>query len=148
MKTWILIASASEAHCYAYNNKKHLDGRLMLELIDKHENPSNRKKEDDLVTGRTGSYRTGSAHGSYAPSSDPKETDADHFAKMLASLLDSGRMAHEYDNLVLIVPPHFQGLMNKHLKKEIAPLISIIIQKDYTQLPIKELEIQLAEQLP
>ena len=148
MKIWILVANASEAYCYTYDYKKHLDGRLKLELLAKHENPSNRKKEDELVSGRTGSYQRGSAHGSFSPASDPKETEADRFAKFLADTVDSGRIAHEYKHLVLIVPPHFHGLINKHLKKEMTPLIRIIIQKDYTQLPIKELETQLAEQLP
>lgn len=148
MKTWILIANASEAYTYAYHYEKHLDGRPKLESQDTYSNPDNRKKEDDLVTGRSGSYQSARAHGSFAPSSDPKEIEADRFAKYLCEALDSARVANEYDNLVLIAPSHFYGLMNKHLKKEITGLISIMLQKDYTQLPIKELEMQLAETLP
>ncbi len=148
MKVWIVVASASEAHWYTYDHKKHLDGTLILELVGNYENPSNHKKEDDLVTNRSGSYRTGAAHGSFAPSSDPKETEADRFAKHMADLLDTARIAHEFEKLVLIMPSHFHGLFKKHLNKDLIPLITIMIQKDYTKLGIKEIETLLAEQLP
>lgn len=148
MKVWIIIASASQAHWYTYNHQKHLDGTLKLELINHYENPSNHKKEDDLVTGRSGSYRSGPAHGSFAPPSDPRETEADRFAKHMADLLEAARAEHKFEKVVLIMPSHFHGLFKKHLNKDIIPLIAIMIQKDYTQLSIKEIETLLAEQLP
>jgi protein required for attachment to host cells len=148
MKTWIIIGSASEAHWYTYDHKKFQNGNLKLELMASYENPSNHKKEDDLVTGRSGSYQAQNAHGSFAPASDPKEVEADRFAKHMADLLNTARLEQKFDKLVLIFPPHFYGLFNKHVKKEILPLVYVVIQKDYTQLPIKELETDLAPQLP
>jgi protein required for attachment to host cells len=147
MKTLVIVANASEAHCYTYDHKAFSDRDLKLDLMADYQNPSNHKKEDDLVSGRTGSYRTGAAHGSYAPSSDPKENEADHFAKHLADLLEAGRVSHDYDNIVLVLPSHFYGLFNKHLSKEVSPLIHIVIQKDYTKFALKELEAELAQQL-
>lgn len=147
MTVWIMIANASQAYCYSCEQKSLHNGKLKLDLLETYEHPESRKKGSDLISDRPGHFQSSVSHASYAGTSDPKETEADHFAREIAEILEKAHNKNEFEQLILVVPPHFQGLLNKHLSKNIEPLISHTIQKDYTKLPILDLQHQLQAQL-
>lgn len=148
MVTWIMIANASQAHCYTCNEKGLHTNKFKLELLQSFEHPESRKKDGDLISDRAGHFQsTNFGHASYISESDPKAIQAEIFAKELADELDAARINHHYQQLILVVPAQFLGLINKHLNKNIEPLISHTIQKDYTKLPILDLHHQLQAQL-
>ena len=148
LKTWIMIANASEAYCYSIDNKQLVKGRIDLELLNSYTHPESRKKDGDLISDRSGHYQSGTlGHGSYITPTDPKEHEAVSFAKEIADILESGRIANDYQSLILISPPHFHGLLNKHINKNVSSLIREKIEKDYTKVGKKQLTEHLKRYL-
>jgi protein required for attachment to host cells len=150
--TWILIANASQARIYSIQKAKLFISNHQyencLDFITELEHEKSRKKTGELITDRLGSYQTSQGgHGSYVEPTDPKEVEADRFAKEIAEVLDQGRLKGEYEELVIVATPHFQGLLKKHLNHVLSRMISNTIEKDYTQYKERELAQQLREQL-
>lgn len=148
MSTWILIANSSVAHCYTYDPKKFAKGEIRLDKIASHTHPESRKKDADLITDRAGYFKSGDlGHGSYESETDPKELEAEIFARELADKLDASCQQKEFTQMILVSPPHFFGILNKHFSKNLLNHICKTIQKDYTKAPIKELESHLKDHL-
>ena len=132
---WVLVANASQAHLYA---TARLGGAL--EIVKEFSHPQSREKGLNLVTDRPGQKQTqGAVHGGAVEKTDPKEVEAEKFAKELAVELDEGRTSHQFAELVLIAPPHFHGLLNKHCNPQTLNMVSKKLQKDYTHMRAKEL---------
>jgi protein required for attachment to host cells len=147
--TWILIASSSEAHFYAYNHDHYMNKeRLKMNLLESYEHKESRMKDSDLVSGQLGHYNTPHlAHGSFVPETDPKQHEAEVFAIELSKTLYHYCMENKYKHLILVAPPHFVGLLHKHLNKHVAEVISQTIEKDYTKIPLKQLTEYIEEHL-
>lgn len=144
-KTWILIANGSTARLFA-TDKRHREYHLLEQFL----HPTSRQKED-AITSDHSSHRetrtTGLAgdrvYGSFPEPTDPKDFEIDRFARDLAEYLERKRTDHSYEELVLVAPPKFRGLLNQHLDKNVVRMISQNIDKDYTSVP----EHQLGETL-
>lgn len=147
--TWILVANSSKAKIFTINKSKFLDGKEKPILIKEFTHPESRKRDIELTSDRPGHYqaRDGGGHGSYNEPTEPKEYEAEVFAREVYRVLDAGRLANLYKELVLVVPPHFYGLLNKHLHNPLEQLIVKVIEKDYTKTPEKTLEEHLKSQL-
>lgn len=150
--TWILIANASQARIYQTHKpllfKANGHGEDHIELIAEFSHDASRRKTGDLVSDRNGNYQVGPmGHGTFAESSDPKQVEAERFAKQLVEQLNSGRVAGQYDDLVIVANPHFRGLLNKHFTRHLTRLVSQSIDKDYTRFKGRELVHQLMEHL-
>lgn len=138
-KLHILIANASEAKCY---ETERLGDKLTL--IKEYQHPQSRAKRMDLVSDRPGHYISrDSAHGALENTSDPKEVEADHFARELAA--DLNHLHPDNSQLILITPPHFFGLLNKHLHDSVSKHLFYHLDKDYTKIPLKQLLEYLQE---
>lgn len=143
--TWVLTANATEARCY---ETQHLSKEL--KLIKEYFHPENLKKNLDLVTDRPGHYLSrggvgSSAHGAFVSKHTPKEAEAEHFAHVLAEDINKARAKNEFSKLILIVPSHFHGLLNKHLNTHVLDLVTHHIEKDYTKIPFKKLKEYLID---
>lgn len=144
-QTWVLVANSSEARIF----KMDRNGKT-LDLLDTIDHPESRKKAAELVSDRPGHYQgdtTGSAHGAFSEPTNPKTHEQERFAMELAGLLDHGRTANRYGRLVVVSSPRFKGLLNKHLNKGVSRLIWDQIDKDYTQLPERDLLQRIAPQI-
>jgi protein required for attachment to host cells len=107
---WVVNYNAVACHIYSYDRNLPVI-RLVKEITD----PRNRGHKD------------------------PKEVEVDHFSKEVADLLEHGRTNHEYDELVVIGPPHMNGLLFKHVTKSVKELVTQEIQKDFQNYTAKEL---------
>lgn len=138
--TWILVANASVATLYASAGPK-----LALARIKVLSHPQSRMKNADLVSDRAGHMQSsGNGHGSRQPQTEPKQNEADHFARELAHELEQGRNAKQFERLILVAPPAFLGLINERLDTQTAKLVNNRHEKDYTQLSVRELTAHLA----
>lgn len=134
-KTWILVANASQARIYFRNGSKQ-DLTLIKELV----HPESRMKNAELVTDRAGYMQgTGNGHGSKQSQTEPKQNEAIHFAQELAHELNQGRCSQQFDQIILVAPPAFLGLMNEKIDGQTEKLITERLGKDYTQVTEKEL---------
>ena len=139
---WVVVANASRASIYEYR-------KTGLEFVQELLHPESRAKARDLVSDRHGkNHPPEVVTGIYSEPSDPKQVEADRFALQLAkALAEAIKPPHQTNSqLWVFASPHFHGLLNKHLPKEVQK-ISLHIQKDYTSLPKQELEKILKQEL-
>lgn len=132
---WIVVADAALAKIYA--TTKSNGG---LHLIKEFAHPDSRKKSSDLVSGSPGKYKFGNmGRGKFVSRSDPKQNEEDQFAKQIITELESGRVAHEFDTLILVAAPHFHGLLDKALNDQLRKTVEMHVQKNYLAIPERNL---------
>lgn len=142
MKTWILVANSAEAKLLSTDNLRVGELTLVRELT----HPESRQKGCDLMSDKSGHYSTaGSARGAFSDH-DPKEVEAEHFAIQLAHELKVGWGDNQYENLLIVTPAHFYGVLKKHLHDNSAITITHL-SKDYTKHALPELHSSLKEML-
>src|SRR5690349_10221504 len=128
---WIVTANSNVCRIYQYDKNP---GKLVL--IKELNHPENRLKTGDFLTSdRPGHYQTDSgAHGSYSPRTDPKDVEIDNFSREIAQELNQGRMRQAFSELIVITPPHVNGLLAAHLDKNVKHMITREIHKDVMPL--------------
>ncbi|HEX9081995.1 MAG TPA: host attachment protein, partial [Holophagaceae bacterium] len=104
--------------------------------------PGSRAHVQDMVSDRPGrrSDTTPGHRSGLSPELEPKEVEALKFACGLASELKRGLNRHAYDELVLAAPPHFLGMMRQCLDGQVASRLATTFDKDFTTLPVREIE--------
>lgn len=143
--TWIVVTNSSDAYFYQLDEKEREKGKVKLNLVASYHHPKSRQKGEELITDRAGhfiSHNTAGTlgHGSYENPTDPKKHEAEVFARQIADELANAKNTHQFDELILITPPQFHGLLNKHFHKNVANSINIKIEKDYTKTASIELK--------
>ena len=147
-QTWILVANSSRAQIFTTNKLKlfHMNGHdeEHLNLLEAFQQDTCRQKNSDLVSDKRGRHSSSKkSQGSYENTTAPKTYQAELFAKLLAQKLDSGRKQHDFDDLIIVAPAHFTGMLYKHFCHSLEDQLSQTIHKDYTLLPDKRLVKQI-----
>ena len=134
--TWILVADSSKADFYA---AKGLDGQLQLVLSLSHD--IGRAHASNLTTDLPGSHsdKSGAGRHSLDERTDPKELELIHFVKEINNRLNTGRINHLFDRLVIVAAPHLLGIIRQLMDPHTAKLITHEIGKHLTHLAPKEL---------
>ena len=135
--TWVIAADASRARIF-----RMPDRNRDLEEIGDFVHQASRAKDRDLITDAQGRYFGGElGMGHSAPSrTDPTEYEADRFSKQLSDYVEKARTQHEFDNLCLIAPPKFLGMMRQNLSREAQKLINKEIPKDISWFNPRDIE--------
>lgn len=133
--TWLVTANSNSCRIFNYQLNP-----MQISLIKEITHEESRQKGSDLISDRPGHYKSGTVNrGSFATNEDPKSIEYDNFAREIAKELDKGRRANQYQNLILAMPPHMNGLLHQHLDSHVEKSVTHNIVKDYTHL--KETEI-------
>ena len=144
MKTWVLVANASEAKLYNSSNLRTDD----LHFYKEYTHPDSRKKASDLVCDKPGRYDNGTAGGGAYDSGNPKVVEAEHFALELIKEIKANCHPEETKLLIIVVPNSFYKLMIKHFNISAHHGDKTMhIAKDYTKYTVIELTQRLKEQL-
>lgn len=131
---WATVIDSTCCRIFELNNIKHIS------LVKELNHPENRRRDAEITSDKPGRYQAGNAgHGAYSQETDPKEILLDNFSREIANELDSGRVQHAYQRLIIIAPPHMSGLLSKHLNKHVDQLVSHRITKDVMHLTEHEL---------
>jgi protein required for attachment to host cells len=142
---WFLIGDAGHARLLsaAWNGAHARD----LSLVSEHTHPESRARVHDLVSDDRGRKPGSSSvmHPGLDPKNDAKEHTAWRFAHELAELLEAQAVAHQYDALVLIAPPHFLGLLKSELGPHATHRLRTTMHKDYAWLDEHTLEHRIDE---
>jgi protein required for attachment to host cells len=107
---WVVNYNAVECHIYLYEKNAQ-----KLTLVKELKDAKNRGHKD------------------------PKEVEIDHFTREIAALLEQGRNNHEYEELVVIGPPHLNGLLFKHVSKYVKEMVKLELQKDLQNISNRDL---------
>jgi protein required for attachment to host cells len=155
--TWILLCDASRAHLYREER-----GRRAFTLMESIEHRESRARARDLMADAQGrkpnGYPGGVGHGvppggttggtylgrpGAAPDTDPKEVEAQKFARILAERLEKGLHERAYDAVVLVAPPQFLGLLRATLGAQVSKRVEDAIDKDLSWLDHPRLQERL-----
>ena len=144
--TWILVADAATARIFSAHKARlfqdHKDGKD-LTLISEHQHTDSRKTDQELVSDKNGKF----GYATFQQETDPKRHAEDCFAMELAKVLNTGREANHFQDMICIAPPAFMGMINKHLPATVSRLVSLSIEKDYTRHTPKDLVQNLQDYL-
>lgn len=124
---WILIANSSYAKLFEV--KGH--GRHIKE-IQHIENPEGRMKSGDLLSDRPGRTfdRMGAGRHALGTEVDPHAHELQVFAGKLAHLLYEANVNHSYDELGIVAPPQFLGVLNQSLDEGVRKSVFKEVNKD------------------
>lgn len=142
--TWILVAHDAGARVFEARGR----GKG-LGLLDTIEHPEGRARDRDLVSDRPGrSFRKDSGDPRRAAMSrgeGPHDRAVSDFARALADRLRRARVANQYDELVLVAPPRFLGLLRSSLDGPTTHLVVGSMDKDLAMKNETELIEHLRE---
>jgi protein required for attachment to host cells len=143
MTYWIAVSNSNEARIYSLDKRNSGDSMALVESLS---HPESKQKRQELTSDRPGHYHAnGSARGAYSDHTDVRAVEVDKFAREVAEKLESGRVNNSYKHLILVMPSHFYGVLEKHLTTSVSKLVEHAVQKDYTTMTERELEETLRE---
>ena len=134
--TWIVAADASRARVLQVADRER------LVEIENLVNPEGRLQNREVTSDAAGRFPGKDRPGGH--SSDDETHAVDHldevFAKRVGEYLDKARTDHRYDELVLVAPPKFLGMMRKKIGREVEKLIVNELPKDLSWVNARDLE--------
>jgi len=136
--TWIVAADASRARILQVADRERL-----VEVEDLV-NPEGRLQDRELTTDANPRL-----HGPGGLSAREEPSAVEHtvevFSKRIGDYLEKARTDHRYDQLVLVAPPKFLGLLRKDLDKEVGKLVADELPKDLSWFNAREIERYFAK---
>ena len=136
--TWIVAADASRARILQVADRERL-----VEVEDLL-NPEGRLQDRELTTDANPRL-----HGPGGLSAREEPSAVEHtvemFSKRIGDYLEKARTDHRYDQLVLVAPPKFLGLMRKEFGAEVGKLVVDELDKDLSWLNAREIERYFAK---
>ncbi|MGA8515189.1 MAG: host attachment protein [Burkholderiaceae bacterium] len=148
--TWVLIANAQQARCFARHAIKHTLSELAC-FVHAHERLSDVPSKADL-TGAAGKGhgRTGHAGTQFEPHTSVQGKERSDFALQLAKYLNEGVAARRCDALMLITTSPILGELRLHLSDAAQKALRNCVASDFTRYEGVDLEARVnqALQLP
>jgi protein required for attachment to host cells len=129
-KTWIVVAHRAGARFIDEVDEA-------LRVFDTVDFPEGRS-HDGLPPSDPG-RASDSQRGRQEPRESAREHAASVFAGQLAGMLQQGRNAKRFDEVVLIAPPRFLGALRHALDTPTAAMVRGTLDKDYAGLDDREL---------
>ncbi len=157
MARCILVADSSRARLFLVDQTS-----VGLELFESLDHAQSRAKVGDLVAdshGRkpgghpiaaSGSPHTASAHAGRPgaePDTNPKEVEAQKFARELAGRLELRLNQRTFDELVVVADPHFLGLLRAAVSRNVERHVTAWLHKDFTKLDPREVDRRVHREL-
>jgi protein required for attachment to host cells len=141
--TWIVSANAGRARFFSEANSAGA-----LEEIDDMVNTAARLRTVETETDQLGQRAASKSRHSvgaptqpsgYEPNQSPAEHQTEIFARNVAASLLQRHQQGRFQKLILIASPEFLGVLRKLLDPKLESVVSLEINKDYTQFNAKEL---------
>jgi protein required for attachment to host cells len=131
--TWVVVADAGHADIYL--RKKRFGPLERAQSLDASDA---RLKEHDLSSDAPGRTfdREGVGRHSYEPAHTAKEHARENFARRITRDLDAGRIADDFQHLVIVAAPALLGDIRKHLSRATHHLVSAEIDKEMTGMDL------------
>jgi protein required for attachment to host cells len=124
-KTWVVVADRSRARLFSVATPKG-----PLEELEDLVHPEARSHEGDLTSDRPG--RSNDQHVLGAENS-ARDQQAHEFAREIVVRLESGRVEHQMEQLIVVAAPDVLGMLRKTMSGSLAKLVVLEIDKNVTQ---------------
>lgn len=148
---WIVSANASRARFFA-----QMQASQDLEEINDMVNEAARLRASETESDRLGlhaaaksSHKVGAPRTSsgYQPNQTPDAHQTELFARDVAAFLLQSHQQGKFQQLSLVASPQFLGVLRKLLDPQLASVVKLEINKDYTQLSAQQLLAQIHAQM-
>ena len=126
-KTFILVAESSRAKLYVA-----VSATAALTELEDFIHPEGRMHEGDLVSDKPGSDGGAVGQSRHVIDNRTNATQAAHaaFAKTLVERLEKGRVESEFDQLVIMAPPAFLGLVRGEMSRGLIRMVVEEVNKN------------------
>jgi protein required for attachment to host cells len=137
----ILVADQAEALFYDMPSLEAVPHEV-LRISD----PAAHLHDRDLVSDRPGrAYESvGGARHAIEREADPRQREAERFARRIARRLDEARRKGEFERLVVVAGPPFLGMLRAAMSRPTRGLVAHEIRKDLVHGPVAALREHLA----
>lgn len=143
--TWILVADNSHARIFTAQSPSSA-----LQEIETLAHPESRLHEQELTSdlpGKAGGADAGSGHA-YQAKSDPKDNEADRFARDIARHLQHALDAGRFEQLMVVASPSFLGTLRGHLSDQTRKRVCYELDKNIALHRPEDIRAHLPEYLP
>ncbi|WP_305907686.1 host attachment protein [Methylomarinum sp. Ch1-1] len=127
-KTWVITAESSQARFFTVPSKKE-----PLVQIQELLNPASKIHESELTSDLPGRTSTSGPNGNKhakEPQVSPKEQATITFAKKIAEKVEKARGQGELEQLILVSPPKFLGLLRDNLSDQAKKMVIQSLDKN------------------
>jgi protein required for attachment to host cells len=143
MTAWIVVADVSRAKVFTTELPEH-----PWELVEEFDHPEgrepSRKIEPSSPPGRRlQSEALGGRRSAMEPRTTPKEAETHRFAQLLSDFLETAVAKRRFDDLVLVAPPHFLGVLNNAIDAQTAKQLRATVDKDLSMLDMADIRERL-----
>lgn len=144
---WIVTANAGRARFFS-----QADAAAPLEEFNDMINAGARLRTSETETDALGQHAASrSIHkvgaprtpSGYEPDQSPAEHQTELFARNVADYLIQSKRDKRFSQFILATSPEFLGVLRKQLDPQLASVLSLEINKDYTQLDAGDLHDQI-----
>ena len=139
-KTWVLVADAAKARLFELPQKE-----ANLIEIACYAHPDSRTPGQHPAHGRLprAQESNGPARHAIEPRTSLRVKHQDQFAAILSDVMRRGRLERRYDQLVLIAPPRFLGVLHKHLDEQTLACVVDEVGNDFLKLSTTDLRTRI-----
>ena len=132
METRVIVADNARARIFASSTVIN-----QLEELEGFVHPEAHLPDSELVGDSSG--KSVDQHGSLDPATDARAVEAQGFARLLGRHLKELHNQQHFDQLILIAPPRFLGLLRKELASPLDKLVTRSIDKDLTTASVAQI---------
>jgi protein required for attachment to host cells len=136
VKRWIVVAESSRARIFT------MEGALApLRELEDLSHPAARLPGRELRSDRSARVSRGRGQENHPgePNVEPKQQEAIQFARQISERLEQARTKGELEELVLIAPPAFLGLLRQNLSAATEKHLAKSIDKNLVQMSEREI---------
>ena len=136
-KTWILVSDAAKAKLFEQQGRK-------LREVAGFIHSDSARHVGDFVSDSAGRRGMGGLNSpGLSAVTDPHEVEAEKFARQHADTLKQGLDTQRYEDLVLVAPPHFLGVLRKALDPQVGKRVVASYDQNYLHLDPSSLRDRL-----
>ncbi|MBB3591923.1 protein required for attachment to host cells [Rhizobium sp. BK529] len=139
-ESWVVVCDGAKALILQNAGDAELMNLQVRETLTQPNQPTR-----EIGTDRPGrSYAPDGTSGSAMEETNWQDQAEEEFLKEVAEKLDELVHEKEASRIVLVAPPRALGALRPNLSAEAQAAISAEVAKDYTNLPVDEIERHLA----
>lgn len=133
--TWIVLANSSKATIIDDPTGGH-----PLGVVEEISAPEGRAKSSELVSDQPNRVQDASGErAALAPRIDPRRNAQEHFAREIATFLETARRKNMFGSLVLASSEPFLGILLKECGEQLHRLVRKHVPHDLADIPLRDL---------
>jgi protein required for attachment to host cells len=143
----MVIADATQARIFSLAAGHHGP----LQLVRHFEHPLSRARDQDINSDEPGRLQKSMVPGmrsAMEPRTDAHVVEVNRFVREICQFLREGVDQRQYDDLVLVAPPRFLGLLRGTLPGKALKCLSICVARNCTHVDQVDLPDRLHEIFP